>query len=64
MISLSSPSRKDAKEPPSTPLEKLLLDAGPMRNDGSDKFFGMENVCAENGFLFDAKGCHAHTLLG
>lgn len=22
----------------------MLLDAGPLRNDGSDKFFGMENV--------------------
>ncbi|MCJ1468445.1 hypothetical protein MMC07_007074 [Pseudocyphellaria aurata] len=27
----------------STPLERLLLDAGPLRTDGSDKFFGMEN---------------------
>ncbi|KAI9784143.1 MAG: hypothetical protein M1839_002647 [Geoglossum umbratile] len=26
-----------------TPLEKLLIDAGPIRDDGSDKFFGMEN---------------------
>lgn len=27
-----------------TPLEKLLLDMGPIRGDGSDKFYGMENV--------------------
>ena len=27
-----------------TPLEKMLLNAGPIRPDGSDKFFGMENV--------------------
>jgi hypothetical protein len=27
-----------------TPLEKMLHDSGPVRNDGSDKFFGMENV--------------------
>jgi ubiquitin carboxyl-terminal hydrolase 9/13 len=27
-----------------TPLEKLLADAGPVRGDGSDKFFGFENV--------------------
>ncbi|KFY19002.1 hypothetical protein V493_08201 [Pseudogymnoascus sp. VKM F-4281 (FW-2241)] len=26
-----------------TPLEKMLLNAGPIRPDGSDKFFGMEN---------------------
>jgi ubiquitin carboxyl-terminal hydrolase 9/13 len=26
-----------------TPLEKMLLDSGPVRGDGSDKFFGMEN---------------------
>lgn len=27
-----------------SPLEKKLQDIGPIRNDGSDKFFGMENV--------------------
>jgi ubiquitin carboxyl-terminal hydrolase 9/13 len=27
-----------------TPLEKRLLDMGTIREDGSDKFFGMENV--------------------
>jgi ubiquitin carboxyl-terminal hydrolase 9/13 len=26
-----------------TPLEKRLLDMGPIREDGSDKFYGMEN---------------------
>jgi hypothetical protein len=40
----SSPSKKDATSQPQTPLEKLLLNAGPIREDGSDKFFGMENV--------------------
>ncbi|KAL8842537.1 MAG: hypothetical protein Q9170_000491 [Blastenia crenularia] len=39
----SSISKKDPNTPPLTPLEKHLLDAGPIRNDGSDKFFGMEN---------------------
>ena len=27
-----------------TPLEKMLQNAGPLRQDGSDKFFGFENV--------------------
>lgn len=40
----SSPSKKDATSQPQTPLEKLLSNAGPIRKDGSDKFFGMENV--------------------
>ncbi|KAI4190901.1 MAG: hypothetical protein L6R41_000502 [Letrouitia leprolyta] len=39
----SSASKKDPNAPPLTPLEKHLLDAGPIRSDGSDKFFGMEN---------------------
>ncbi|KAI4121408.1 MAG: hypothetical protein LQ338_006378 [Usnochroma carphineum] len=39
----SGTSKKDPNAPPLTPLEKHLLDAGPIRNDGSDKFFGMEN---------------------
>ena len=38
-------SKKDAAFLPQTPLEKLLSNAGPIREDGSDKFFGMENVC-------------------
>ncbi|KAI8628027.1 cysteine proteinase [Xylariaceae sp. FL1651] len=47
--SSSNPSAKDAvkkKEEPSpelTPLEKMLQNAGALRSDGSDKFFGMEN---------------------
>jgi hypothetical protein len=28
-----------------TPLERLALDAGPIRPDGTDKFYGFENVC-------------------
>ncbi|KAI9812418.1 MAG: hypothetical protein M1827_004649 [Pycnora praestabilis] len=39
----SSPAKKDQGTLQQTPLEKLLADAGPVRNDGSDKFFGMEN---------------------
>ncbi|KAK7737467.1 hypothetical protein SLS53_006540 [Cytospora paraplurivora] len=37
-------SKKD--EPPQelTPLERLLQNAGPLREDGSDKFFGLENA--------------------
>jgi ubiquitin carboxyl-terminal hydrolase 9/13 len=30
--------------PQPSPLEKRLKDMGPIRGDGSDKFFGMENV--------------------
>ncbi|KAJ4290657.1 hypothetical protein N0V88_006404 [Collariella sp. IMI 366227] len=39
----SARSKKD--EPPLdlTPVEKLLHNAGPVREDGSDKFFGLEN---------------------
>lgn len=36
--------KKDPISLPMTPLQRLLQDAGPLRNDGSDKFFGMENV--------------------
>ncbi|KZF26009.1 cysteine proteinase [Xylona heveae TC161] len=39
----SSPMKRDPNAPQLTPLEKLLVDAGPVRSDGSDKFFGMEN---------------------
>jgi len=45
---VSSPSHKHKKdvepEPEITPLVKMLQNAGPIRGDGSDKFFGMENV--------------------
>lgn len=40
----SGSAKKDPNAPPKTPLEKLLTNAGPVRGDGSDKFFGMENV--------------------
>jgi ubiquitin carboxyl-terminal hydrolase 9/13 len=46
----STPSKpkkgdKDAEpEPEMTPLVKMLQNAGPVRPDGSDKFFGFENV--------------------
>ncbi|OHE99593.1 ubiquitin carboxyl-terminal hydrolase [Colletotrichum orchidophilum] len=47
----SSPTSKDVpskkvKEEPApelTPLEKMLQNAGPLREDGTDKFFGLEN---------------------
>lgn len=38
------PPKKDPHAPPMTPLEKMLRDSGQVRIDGSDKFFGMENV--------------------
>ncbi|KAF2750702.1 cysteine proteinase [Sporormia fimetaria CBS 119925] len=37
------PVKRDPNAPQPTPLEKLLGDAGPIRPDGSDKFFGYEN---------------------
>lgn len=36
-------AKKDPNAPEPTPLEKLLTNAGPLRGDGSDKFFGFEN---------------------
>ncbi|KAL8714773.1 MAG: hypothetical protein Q9220_001286 [cf. Caloplaca sp. 1 TL-2023] len=41
--SASSTAKKDPNAPPLTPLERLTLDPGPVRVDGSDKFYGMEN---------------------
>ncbi|KAI8280107.1 putative ubiquitin carboxyl-terminal hydrolase creB [Colletotrichum sp. SAR11_240] len=41
-----APSKKAGKEEPApelTPLEKMLQKAGPLREDGTDKFFGLEN---------------------
>ncbi|KAH7076486.1 hypothetical protein BKA63DRAFT_283479 [Paraphoma chrysanthemicola] len=38
-----TPVKKDPNAPEPTPLEKLLTNAGPLRGDGSDKFFGFEN---------------------
>lgn len=38
------PVKKDPQLPQITPLEKRLQDMGSIRGDGSDKFFGMENV--------------------
>jgi ubiquitin carboxyl-terminal hydrolase 9/13 len=40
-------SKKDGAASNQTPLEKMLMNAGPIRNDGSDKFFGMENVWSQ-----------------
>ncbi|KAK2768570.1 hypothetical protein FQN54_000426 [Arachnomyces sp. PD_36] len=39
----TSAGKKDNAVQPPTPLERMLLDSGPLRDDGSDKFFGMEN---------------------
>ncbi|KAK5134653.1 hypothetical protein LTR08_006309 [Meristemomyces frigidus] len=40
----SAPAKKDPATPVPTPLEKHLQDvSGPVRPDGSDKFFGFEN---------------------
>ncbi|KAL6711978.1 hypothetical protein ACN47E_003021 [Coniothyrium glycines] len=39
----TAPAKKDPNAPEPTPLEKLLAHAGPLRGDGSDKFFGFEN---------------------
>ncbi|KAK3709277.1 hypothetical protein LTR37_011015 [Vermiconidia calcicola] len=40
----TAPTKKDPNAPQPTPLEKHLKDvAGPVRPDGSDKFFGFEN---------------------
>ncbi|OAL55827.1 cysteine proteinase [Pyrenochaeta sp. DS3sAY3a] len=39
----TTPVKKDPNAPEPTPLEKLLANAGPLRGDGSDKFFGFEN---------------------
>ncbi|KAJ9246985.1 hypothetical protein DTO207G8_8445 [Paecilomyces variotii] len=39
-----SPPKKDSTAPQITPLERMLQDVeGPVKEDGSDKFFGMEN---------------------
>ncbi|KAG6995475.1 ubiquitin carboxyl-terminal hydrolase creB [Physcia stellaris] len=43
---VSSPNPNTKKDPnavPQTPLERLLSGAGPIRDDGSDKFWGLEN---------------------
>ncbi|KAJ5374699.1 Peptidase C19 ubiquitin carboxyl-terminal hydrolase 2 [Penicillium concentricum] len=37
------PVKKDLQVPQISPLEKRLQDMGPIREDGSDKFYGMEN---------------------
>ncbi|KAF2146758.1 uncharacterized protein K452DRAFT_294301 [Aplosporella prunicola CBS 121167] len=40
----AAPAKKDPNAPQPTPLERLLAaDTGPIRPDGSDKFFGFEN---------------------
>lgn len=41
---ISPKNKKEEPAPDLTPLEKLLQNAGPIRDDGRDKFFGLENV--------------------
>lgn len=41
---VSPKAKKEEPAPELTPLEKMLQNAGSLRKDGSDKFFGMENV--------------------
>ncbi|KAL8730786.1 MAG: hypothetical protein Q9166_003856 [cf. Caloplaca sp. 2 TL-2023] len=52
----SPTAKKDPNAPPLTPLEKHLRDAGPIRNDGSDKFFGMENRSSPEAVLMAPDG--------
>ena len=50
----SAPSKKDPNAPQPTALERHLLDAGPLKEDGSDKFWGLENfgnTCYANSVL-------------
>ena len=49
-----SPSKKDLNIPQTTPLERHIQDVGPLREDGSDKFWGLENfgnTCYANSIL-------------
>ncbi|KAJ4224043.1 hypothetical protein NW759_005711 [Fusarium solani] len=64
----SSPSHKDAvakkKEEPVldlTPLEKMLQNAGPLRDDGTDRFFGLENF-GNTWYAIEASSNQAVTL--
>ncbi|KAK7564528.1 hypothetical protein IWX50DRAFT_558376 [Phyllosticta citricarpa] len=54
-LSAASPAKKDPNAPQPTPLEKLLAaDTGPIRPNGSDKFFGFENfgsTCYANSII-------------
>ena len=52
----SSPSKKDANGPQISALEKHLLESGPIREDGSDKFWGLENVRAASFNPFESIG--------
>lgn len=40
---VSPNKKKDEVAPELTPLEKMLQNAGPIRDDGTDKFLGLEN---------------------
>lgn len=47
----SSKNKKDEPAVELTPLERILQNAGPLREDGSDKYFGLENVGPHFGTL-------------
>lgn len=47
----SSKHKKDEPAVELTPLERILQNAGPLREDGSDKYFGLENVGPHSGTL-------------
>ncbi|RBQ74770.1 hypothetical protein VDGD_21380 [Verticillium dahliae] len=52
--------KKEALEPPPeiTPLEKMLQNAGPLRDDGTDRFFGLENVSFATPFTLASSARH------
>lgn len=43
--------KKEEPLPEVTPLERMLQNAGPLRKDGSDKFFGLENVSSPSSLV-------------
>lgn len=40
----ATPKKKDGTPVEITPLEKMLQNAGPLQDDGRDRFLGFENV--------------------
>ena len=53
----SSKNKKDEPAVELTPLERVLQNAGPLRGDGSDKYFGLENVGLHSGTLLCGRCC-------
>jgi ubiquitin carboxyl-terminal hydrolase 9/13 len=54
---VSIKNKKDEPQLDLTPVEKLLHNAGPIRQDGSDKFFGLENVSVPGSALLSGMEC-------